>query len=61
MSTHNMFSRSKKNTVFDQLPRCALRFFKITGKTCGKVCICMYLLRVHFKKDQLSTYLMMFR
>ena len=25
-----------------------MRFFKITGKTCGKICI--YLLRVHFEK-----------
>ena len=27
-------------------PHCVLRFFKITGKTCGKICI--YLIRVHF-------------
>ena len=41
------------------LPHCVLRFFKITGKTCDKICI--YLLRVHFKKkDQQKTYLMMF-
>ena len=39
--------------------QCVLKFFKITGKTCGKICI--YLLRVHFKKkDQQRTYLMMF-
>ena len=38
----------KKKTAF------ALRFFKITGKTCGK--ICFYL----FKKDRQRIYLMMF-
>ena len=33
----------------------ALRFLKITGKTCGKICI--YLLRVHFKKKRSAKYL----
>ena len=37
------------------LLHCSLMFFKITGKTCGKKCI--YLLKVHFKKDQLLKYL----
>ena len=31
-----------------ELPHCLLRFFKITGKPCGK--ICTYLSRVPFKK-----------
>ena len=34
-------------------------FFKITGKTCGKICI--YLLKVHFKNNQQRTYLMFVR
>ena len=34
------------NTVFDL--HCALRVFKIAGKTSGKICFCQ--LRVHFKK-----------
>ena len=33
-----------------QLTHCTLRFFKIIGRTCGKICI--YLLTVHFWKKR---------
>ena len=48
------------NTVFDLITALGAQCFKITGKTCDKICIYLYLLRVHFKTRSERTYLMMF-
>ena len=36
------FSSLGKLTIVFDITACALRFFKITGKTCGKICIHLY-------------------
>ena len=50
LSKPNTTAQTNSNLPYStsSLAHCALRFFKITGKTCGTICIC--LLRVHFKK-----------
>ena len=56
-TTGGSADQKKKNLLpySPLLSHCALRFFKITGKTFGKICI--HLLRVHFKNDEQRTYL----
>ena len=53
-----MQDQNKTRYIIRSNYRIVLKFFKITWKTCGKICV--YVLRIHFKKDLQRTHLMMF-